>query len=152
MIGIGSRVWFAAIAWLLFAASSFAAHTDDVVGVWLNQEGDGLIRIERDGTSYRGTIIGAPEGTRKDPNARDVNNPDPELRDRRLVGMVLMAGYTFDGKSSWLGGWIYDPDVGKQYKARMTLTGPDTLEIRGYIGVPVLGRTEVWTRWTQFTE
>jgi len=46
-------------------------------------------------------------------------------------------------------GWIYDPDVGKQYKAKMTMTGPDTLEIRGYIGVPLLGRTEVWTRWTR---
>jgi uncharacterized protein (DUF2147 family) len=145
-------VTVSATVWMLIAALALATDSDDVVGVWLNQKEDGLIRIERVGAHYRGTIVGAPEGTRKDPNVRDVMNQDPELRDRKLVGLVMMGGYTFDAKASWLGGWIYDPDVGKQYKAKMTLTGPDTLEIRGYIGVPILGRTEVWTRWTKSPE
>ena len=118
---------------------------DRIVGVWLNEKGDGLIQIERQGDAYRGKIVGAPEGTRDDPDAKDVNNEDPALRDRRLLGLVMMGSYEFDGKR-WAGGWIYDPDVGKRYKSRLTLKDQNTLEVRGYLGAPMFGRTQVWTR------
>jgi uncharacterized protein (DUF2147 family) len=46
----------------------------------------------------------------------------------------------------WKGGTIYDPDNGKLYKCKMTLTEPKRLEVRGYIGFSFIGRTVVWTR------
>ncbi len=134
-----------AVLTVLFAAIGARADGDQLLGVWLNEPGDGLIRIERSGDSYKGTIIGAPRDTRSDPNARDVNNPDPALRDRPLIGLVLMGNYRFDGKR-WSGGWIYDPDAGKQYKSRLQLNSDGTLEVRGYIGAPMFGRTQTWTR------
>ena len=127
------------------AATSSVA--DTILGVWLNEPGDGLIRIDRDGDTYVGTIVGAPEGTRTDPDARDVNNPDPALRDQRLVGLKMMGDYRYDGKR-WSKGWIYDPDNGKRYRSRLTVLDDGTLEVRGYIGSPMLGRSQVWRRYT----
>ena len=126
------------------AAADEAA--DGVVGVWLTDDGDGLIRIERANTTFQGRVLG---GIKPDGEERfDVNNPDPALRDRSLMGMVMMGDFSYDGRR-WSGGWIYDPDNGKQYKARMKLEDENTLELRGYIGTPMLGRTVVWRRYTE---
>jgi uncharacterized protein (DUF2147 family) len=65
---------------------------------------------------------------------------------RPVVGMVIAWGLRRDG-SRWDDGRIMDPGNGKVYSARMT-PGADgkTLEVRGYIGMPMLGRTQVWQR------
>ena len=130
---------------LALAAATTHADGDRLLGVWMNEPGDGLIRIERAGEQYAGTIIGAPAGTRSDPDARDVKNPDPALRDRKLIGLKLMDEYRYDGKR-WTDGWIYDPDAGKRYKSRLQMRKDGTLEVRGYIGAPMFGRTQIWTR------
>ena len=120
------------------------SRADRIVGVWLNEAGDGLIRIEREGDLFVGRIAGAPEGTR-DQELTDVNNPEPSLRDRPLLGLQIMGDYRFDGRR-WTDGWIYDPDKGERYSSRLTLDGDDRLRVRGFIGVSMLGRTEVWSR------
>ena len=51
-----------------------------------------------------------------------------------------------DGDGAWSGGFIYDPNSGKTYRGKIKLTDPDTLRLRGYIGISLLGRTEVWKR------
>ena len=63
-----------------------------------------------------------------------------------IEGMVIAWGLRRDG-SRWDDGRIMDPGNGKVYSARMT-PGADgkTLEVRGYIGMPMLGRTQVWQR------
>ncbi len=123
---------------------------DAIVGIWLTQTGDGFVKIERDGERYRGRIVGAPPGTRDDQDTRDVNNPDPALRQRKVQGLLIMGDYSFNGKR-WVNGWVYDPDVGKQYKSNIKLKGPDRLQMRGYIGTPLLGRSQVWTRVSEDT-
>ena len=133
------------------ASLAAKAEADRILGTWLNEPGDGLIRIEKAGEVYFGTIVGAPEGTNRDADERDVNNPDPALRGRPLVGLKLMGEYRYDGKR-WSGGWIYDPDNGKRYKSRLTMRNDGTLEVRGYIGAPMLGRTQVWKRHTGSAE
>ena len=60
-----------------------------------------------------------------------------------------MAGSLKPVKGSttkWEDGWIYDPDSGSTYTAEMHLEGPDTLKLRGYLGISLLGQTQVWTR------
>ena len=47
---------------------------------------------------------------------------------------------------SWSGGRIYDPTSGRQYRAAASLDGRDRLQVRGYLGIRLLGRTTVWTR------
>lgn len=130
---------------LVTATVAVADDKLDIAGVWLNEKGDGLIRIERDGASIKGTIIGAPDGSRTSNDARDEKNPDPALRDRRLIGLVILGEYKPDG-DQWIKGQIYDPDVGKYYKSKITLRDSNTLEVRGYVGVSLFGKSQVWTR------
>ena len=77
----------------------------------------------------------------------DKNNPDEALQDRPIIGLEMIHGFSYDeGESNWSGGSIYDPESGKTYKCQMKLGENDTLEVRGYIGIPALGRTTVWRR------
>ncbi|HRZ83632.1 MAG TPA: DUF2147 domain-containing protein, partial [Candidatus Hydrogenedentes bacterium] len=79
---------------------------------------------------------------------RDRENPDKSLRDRPIQGLVFMTGFKFDGDGKWKGGKVYDAESGKTYSCKMTLKDRDTLEIRGYIGVSLLGRNQTWKRHT----
>ena len=76
----------------------------------------------------------------------DRENPEPDLRDRSIVGLHLLEDFGYTGKSQWKGGSIYDPANGKTYKCNIKLQEDGTLKVRGYIGVPLLGRTAIWRR------
>ena len=51
-----------------------------------------------------------------------------------------------DGDGKWSGGFIYDPNSGKTYRGKLRLVDTNTLEVRGFIGISLIGRTETWTR------
>lgn len=69
----------------------------------------------------------------------DINNPDETLRDRPILGLNLVSGYRFEN-GTWQGK-IYDPESGKVYSSRMGVSPEGNLEMRGYIGIPMFGRT-----------
>ena len=77
----------------------------------------------------------------------DENNPDPAQRGRAICGLSIGNGFTASGDAAAKNGHIYDPESGKTYSAQMQAQG-DTLKLRGYIGVSLLGRTETWQRAT----
>ncbi len=80
----------------------------------------------------------------------DRNNPNADLRSRPIIGMQIMQDFVYNArKNIWEGGRIYDPGCGKTYKCKFALAFPNQLEVRGYIGISLLGRTETWTRWLQ---
>jgi len=135
------------VATLLIAGLS-QSHADAlpaVDGVWLSGDGDGWIEISATPSGLSGVIAGSPNASEDRPDM-DEKNPDPALRDRPLVGLNLFAGFEYDGDRRWKGGTIYDPNSGKTYRCIVTVVDVDTLKVRGYVGVPLLGRTEVWTR------
>ncbi|MFN9209350.1 MAG: DUF2147 domain-containing protein [Betaproteobacteria bacterium] len=127
----------------LLAATAVQAAPDRVCGRWLTEDKQGTVHVyfEADG-KLAGRIV-AGSG----PNERDDKNPDPAQRGRPLLGLKLMQGFSRDG-DGWRGGEIYDPDEGKTYKATARLSDKDAnrLLLRGYVGVPMFGRTEEWTR------
>ena len=138
------------IAGILIVASLLVtdlavADSADIAGTWLSGDGDGLIAVEVSGNTLRATILGS---AREDPEraTTDVHNPDPALRDRPLVGLELFSGFKYDGDGAWSGGFIYDPNSGNTYRCKIKLLDPDTLKVRGFIGVALFGRTETWTR------
>jgi len=137
---------FVGVALLLavFAASG-ALELPDVEGTWLSGDGDGWIEITHVGDGLSGIIKGSPNAGDDRPD-RDVKNPDPALRDRLLTGLELFRGFSYDGDGRWTGGTIYDPNSGKTYRCIITWVDKDTLKVRGYIGAPMLGRTETWRR------
>lgn len=81
----------------------------------------------------------------KDAPSTDEQNPDSALRTRPLCGLTIGTGFAPEGDAAAKDGKIYDPKSGKTYSAQMKVEG-DTLKLRGYIGVALLGRTETWRR------
>ena len=135
------------LALLLAATVSAAPDVADIEGRWLSGDGDGWIdnRIEDD--ILDGYIAGSPNHLPGDPPRLDVENPDTALRARELDGMKFMQGFRYVEKNNrWTGGTIYDPNSGKTYKGTLTLVDHNTLKLRGYIGVSLFGRNEVWSR------
>lgn len=120
---------------------------EHVEGTWLSADGTGWIKIELSDNGPIGSIAGSPdESGERGPSDKDDLNPDPAVRDRLLLGLTIMDGFTYAGGGKWKNGRIYDPNSGKTYKCKLTLVDENTLELRGYIGFSLLGRTETWTR------
>jgi uncharacterized protein (DUF2147 family) len=143
----------ATIIWLL-SATMVSAGDEGIIGTWKTADGSALIDIYHCGVKICGRIAWLrdpffaaddPEGMAGQP-CTDRHNPSPELRDRRVVGLQIMEGFTRDGENRWSRGTIYDADTGRTYKSRMTLISPNRLELHGYIGIPLFGRSSVWTR------
>ena len=139
---------------LLLVSSAVAADGDIILGLWNTAEEDCKIEIFKCGDTYCGRIawLSEPLYTADDGMGMagrpivDRRNPNPDLRSRPLVGLQLMEGFIYIGKNVWEKGTIYSPESGETYKCKMTLTNPDHLEVRGFIGVPLLGGTSIWTR------
>ena len=121
----------------------FLMEQDITRGVWFNEEKEAKIRFyEQDGKLY-GKIVWLKEP--KSQTMTDTNNPRPELRGRPLIGLVILKGFEKDGKN-WKNGDIYDPKSGKTYSSTIKWAGENQLNIRGYIGVSLMGKTTTFTR------
>ena len=129
------------IACLLSLSSLAQSKPDAIVGEWLTANKDGKVQIYKTGDQFFGKISW---GNQKE--SKDTNNPDPTLRNQNLIGLVILKKFTFNGNDKWEDGTIYDPNNGKTYSCVIKLKDEKTLEVRGYVGISLLGRTEVWTR------
>jgi uncharacterized protein (DUF2147 family) len=125
-----------------------AAGTSDdqatlILGNWLTEARDGIIEISiaGDGT-YQGKIVGG-----NSPQRQDQHNSDPARRAQLLLGQTIFQGMKYDGEGKWSGGTIYDPDSGRIYKCRLERLDAQRLQVRGFIGFALLGRSQVWTRY-----
>lgn len=121
-------------------------HPDDITGVWLNGDGKGQVQIYKEADRYFGKIywLKEPNGAKGSPKT-DANNPDVRQRLKPLLGAIVLRNFAFDN-GEWNGGRIYDPQNGKEYKCYLKLKDANTLTVRGYIGISLLGRTDIWTR------
>ena len=119
---------------------------DDILGNWLNATGKGHIQIFKQGNAYYGKLVWLKEPNDETGKPKtDKNNPDNNLKSKPILGLQILKGFQFD-KDEWNGGKIYDPQNGKEYKCYMKMKDANTLLVRGYIGIAMVGRTETWTR------
>ena len=136
---------------LLIPAAILAAEPNDrLEGVWFNGEKTSKIEIykTKDG-SFAGKIVWLKEPNAPDGKAKlDSKNPDAKLQKRPLLNLVIVSGLKSDGKGKYSDGKIYDPKSGKTYSAKAELTNNNTLALRGFIGVSLVGRTDTWIRTT----
>jgi uncharacterized protein (DUF2147 family) len=135
----------ALLALVCLLAVSHAGDMPPVEGTWLSGDGDGWIEITLAGNGLSGIIRGSPNSGNDRPDTDD-KNPDPALRSRPLTGLELFEGFSWDGEGRWTGGTIYDPNSGKTYRCIITWVDENTLSVRGFVGIPMLGRTETWKR------
>jgi len=131
---------------MTFGFVASAQKADAILGTWVNPNGQDHILIYKKGNKYYGKLdwIKFPNDETGKPKT-DKNNPDKALQSRPDLGLELLKDFTFDGDNVYEDGTIYDPKSGKTYSCKMTLAGT-SLKIRGYIGISLFGRTEVWTR------
>lgn len=133
-------------------ATVAGAQAASPVGLWKTID-DGtkkeksLVRIVESGGVFSGRVerVLDPE-VPKDAVCKDCTD---ERKDQPIVGMTIIRHMkqNADDKALFDGGDIVDPKDGKVYKSRMKLVeGGARLEVRGYIGVPMLGRTQTWVR------
>lgn len=127
--------------------SSFAQNIDDILGVWLVGSKDAHIKIFRIGNEFVGEIVWVkdPIDPKTGKPQLDVNNPEPSLRSRPVLGMRLMKGLDFED-GEWIDGDIYDANSGKIYSCQIEKISKDEIELTGYIGFSWIGRSDTWTR------
>jgi uncharacterized protein (DUF2147 family) len=113
----------------------------DILGNYMVPSKDGAIQVYEKGGKYYGKII-----LNKDPNKLDANNPDKTQQTQKLLGMNILKEFKFDGDDTWESGTIYDPKNGKTYSCKITRTETGDLNVRGFVGVSLLGRTEIFTK------
>lgn len=131
-----------ALACATLFASSPALAAEPITGRWITQDRDAVITIARCGQNYCGRItrflVPPPDGA----DQRDVNNDNPRLRNRRLMGMAVLTGFREDG-NVWRGR-IYDPKGGDDYRSVVRRTSANRLEVKGCIGP--FCQTQYWRR------
>jgi uncharacterized protein (DUF2147 family) len=130
----------------IYISSAAAQNKDAILGRWVSSSGEAYIDITKKGSRYFGKIVKLKEPN--DENGRpktDYKNPNSSLRKRPILGLELLNDFIYeDGK--WTDGTIYDPKSGKTYRCNMSLKENGQLSMRGYVGVSLIGRSEIWKR------
>ncbi|MDH5856468.1 DUF2147 domain-containing protein [Lampropedia aestuarii] len=140
----------ATAAALLSMAPAFAFDPTSPVGLWQSIDDEtgkpkALIRITETGDTLQGQIEKLFREASEEQNPLCVQCEGAN-KDRPITGMVILWGLKKDG-DEYTGGEILDPAKGKTYKSKMHLTdGGTKLSVRGYVGAPMLGRTQTWRR------
>ena len=144
------RIPFSAAALISILATpmpSNAASRGAAVGLWRNE--DATIEIFEDQGRLSGKIVALREPrTSEGKEKTDIHNPDPSKRDRPILGLVFMSGFTRKSDTRWENGTVYDPKTGYTYSCFIELESPQKIKFHGYIGISLLGRTIFWTRIT----
>ena len=134
-----------------------SSQQSSVMGTWLTASGVAQVRIGPCSDPAGGPLCGfivalinpkGPDGQVVAPEAAvDYRNPNPALRGRKVLGMPLLWGFkkTSD-PNSFEDGQIYNGENGKIYNANISLQPDGKLRLRGYVGSPMFGESQLWTR------
>lgn len=129
------------VAALLLASLTASAQTHGIPGTW-QEPGGSVIRIAPCAQFFCATLV------KLGPHAAspfDIHNPSPAKHADRLCGLRIGYGFRLDTPDHASAGMLYDPKTGKTYHGEMTANG-DRLDLRGYVGIPLFGRSEQWKR------
>ena len=138
------------LAATLGTLSSFAMAQNTPIGLWKTIDDDtkaekSLVRIADSGGTLSGRIEKLFNPSKPNPVCEKCSD---DRKDKPITGMTIVSGLRqADDGSKWEGGEILDPNNGKTYKVRMTpVDGGSKLEVRGFVGVSLIGRTQTWIR------
>ena len=135
---------------MLATGSVWAQTSDPAIGVWKTindktNEPASLIKIEEANGMLEGTVIRTfPRPNEKPPIY--CNLCKDERKDKPIIGMKIMTELKRDKPGVWSDGKILDPEEGEVYRVKIATEDGKKMDVRGYIGVPLLGRTQVWYR------
>lgn len=144
---VGGKVGAAFLTGLLVLAAQWSlALAADPQGVWLTEDKDAALTITTCGSRLCGRIIWLESATGKGGSVRkDQHNPDPAKRTQRICGLLVINDLVSSGPNTWAGN-VYNPEDGKTYSGNITVLSDQALKLRAYIGLPIFGRSQTWTR------
>lgn len=131
------RIYRCIVLLLLAACTAPGAGPERILGTWITEGGLSRVEITKCGELYCGTLAWM-----KTPK-NDLNNPDPALKGRPLVGVQIATGFRYDGGDSWSGGKLYGPERGKIVDAKLILNG-DSLDVK--VSAGMVKKTVTWSR------
>jgi len=134
------------ITLLLSVALAYSQNPDAILGTWLTAKKDAKIEITKHKDKFYGKSVWLKEPNENGKPKVDKENPNEKLRSRSIIGLLILKDFVHVGNNQWKDGEIYDPNNGKTYSCKMKLANSNQLDIRGYIGISLFGRTETWTR------
>lgn len=128
----------------LTAFTAQAADAPDPTGLWLTENKRSVIKVDKCDAGICGKIHWIIKGGM----TTDSKNPDAKYRDKPMCGLQILSGFKQNTKNAkvWEGGQIYKADEGEVYKATVSVTSAEKMNVRGYVGMPLLGKSQNWTR------
>lgn len=133
---------------LLLSLLTTNAFAGEVTGKWqtIDDETEQAKAIVEISQNSDGTLSGKILTLYQKPDAI-CSECEGDKKDKPIVGMVILWNLSADGKNHWSGGTILDPKKGTEYDVKMTLSDDgQSLSVRGFAGISLLGRTQVWKR------
>jgi uncharacterized protein (DUF2147 family) len=126
---------------IFLCSATLKAQTSPFLGNWQVPSGT-IVRVDPCSSDFCMRIVFVSP---KADSTMDIHNPDASLRARSLCALEIGSRFHASDASHASGGTIYDPKSGNTYRGTMVVDG-DTLRLRGYIGISLFGRTEIWHR------
>ena len=134
------------IATFILCASFIYAQ--DITGKWITVDDvtgldRSVVEIYKENNQFYGKILKGLN--KKDKTARLCTECPGDKKNKPMVGLVFIEALSQDG-TTYEGGTILDPENGKTYKCKISLLDNGKLEVRGFIGFSLLGRSQYWRR------
>ncbi|NLI26025.1 MAG: DUF2147 domain-containing protein [Acetobacter sp.] len=124
----------------LFYTLPAEAEAPPEIGLWLSEKHDGVFRVEYCGDGVLcGTLIGM---------RYDEAEPARDVHGRSECGLTMLTGFRKKSGDERWNGKILDPDSGEVYHAQIWSPRDGEMKLRGYVGIPLFGETQTWTRYT----
>ncbi len=136
------KVAFFSLVMLGGASAAFSPE-----GYWLTPNNDAKVHIYPCGEALCGKIVDLKEECRRDGKPK----VDEETK-QATIGLEIMKGFKPAGENSWEDGTVRDPKKGKTYSGSMEMPNNNQLDLRGYVGIKLLGRTSEWRRTTEYAK
>ncbi len=119
---------------IILASSFLSAHAQEPTGVWLTENNEAKIKIYQAANgSFEGIIIWTKDQSEKS---------------KKTIGQRILSTFKKKNKNTFEGGTINHLQQGKKYNGIITMLNSNTLKLRGYIGNPMLGVSQIWTKTT----
>lgn len=116
-------------------------------GYWINDKANSKIHIFKTTSgAYAGKLVWLKEPNRDGKPKLDIHNPNEALRDRPVMGLIMLTGLRHEEKNEYVDGKAYDPSSGKTYDCKLTVNGPDQMTLRGFVGFSLIGKSVLWKR------
>lgn len=132
---------------LIFLTTNVAVAAPPEFGIWFDETGRGAVEIAPCGEKVCGRIVWLESNVGSDGKPlHDKYNPQPEMRARPICGIQVIGNLSQLADGTLGAGWVYDPKTGKSYDVEIKLAKPGILEVYGYAGLKLLGKSLYWKR------